>query len=68
MLRGTRDPLASVPDMADSKYVDLRSEHGVRFWMNEFRVDETTLRSAVKAVGTSPAAIRKYLGDGKIRD
>jgi hypothetical protein len=65
MLRGTKDPLANAPDMADSKYVDLRNEREVRFWMGEFHVDETTLRSAVKAVGTSPSKIRKYLADGK---
>jgi hypothetical protein len=67
MLRGTKDPLANAPDMAESKYVDMRNEQEVRFWMREFRVDETTLRSAVKAVGTSPAAIRKYLADGKVK-
>lgn len=46
----------------DGKRIDINDPDEVRNWCDILGVDETTLKKAVRAVGTSAVAIRKYLG------
>ena len=49
----------------DSKRIDLDQPHEVRFWSAALEVSPERLREAVHAVGTSAAAVRKYLQEHK---
>ena len=46
----------------DGKRIDINDPNEVRNWCKSFGVDEDTLKDAVRAVGTSSEAVRKYLG------
>lgn len=46
----------------DAKRIDVKDHNEVRSWCNAFGCTEQHLRAAVKAVGTSSAAVKKYLG------
>jgi hypothetical protein len=45
----------------DRKLVNLGEPHEVRSWTESLGCTETQLRDAVKAVGNSADAVRKYL-------
>ena len=45
----------------DRKLISLEEPHEVRSWMESFGCSEMQLRDAVKAVGNSAEAVRKYL-------
>jgi hypothetical protein len=46
----------------DRSKVNVHEAWEVAYWTREFGVTEAQLRAAVKAVGTSTVAVRKYLG------
>lgn len=46
----------------DAKRIDINDPAEVRNWCKSFGCSEETLKAAVRAVGTSGAAVRKYLG------
>jgi hypothetical protein len=46
----------------DASKINLNESWEVAYWCKEFGVTEAELRAAVKAVGVSVAAVRKYLG------
>lgn len=46
----------------DPNFINVNQPHEVVFWTKELGVSEARLRHAVAAVGTSTAAVRKYLG------
>ena len=46
----------------DGKRIDINDTNEVRNWREIFGVTESRLKAAVNAVGTSAAAVRKYLG------
>jgi len=46
----------------DSSKISLTESWEVDYWCKALGVSETTLRAAVKAVGHSASAVRKYLG------
>lgn len=46
----------------DASKVNVNEDWEVRYWCKEFGCTEQQLRNAVKAVGVSVAAVRKYLG------
>ncbi len=46
----------------DAKRIDIHDPAEVRNWCRSFSCTEAQLRAAVLAVGTSGAAVRKYLG------
>jgi hypothetical protein len=45
----------------DSRRINIDQEYEVRYWSGELNVAPEKLREAVKAVGTSAQAVRKYL-------
>ncbi|BEP42279.1 DUF3606 domain-containing protein [Variovorax sp. V15] len=49
----------------DRKLISLDEPHEVRSWTESLGVTEAQLREAVKAVGHSVEAVRRYLADGK---
>jgi Protein of unknown function (DUF3606). len=46
----------------DASRISLTEAWEVKYWREKFGVTEAQLRAAVKAVGNSAAAVRKYLG------
>jgi len=46
----------------DAKRINLNEPYEVNYWCQALGVTERQLRDAVKAVGDSSAAVRKYLG------
>jgi hypothetical protein len=46
----------------DRSKVNVNEAWEVAYWTREFGVSEAQLRAAVRAVGTSTAAVRKHLG------
>lgn len=46
----------------DAKRIDINDQAEIRNWCKSFNCTEVQLKAAVKAVGTSGAAVRKYLG------
>lgn len=46
----------------DAKRIDINDPAEVHNWCKSFGCTEPQLKAAVKAVGTSGAAVRKYLG------
>ena len=46
----------------DAKRIDSHDPAEVRNWCKSFGCTEAQLKTAVNAVGTSGAAVRKYLG------
>ena len=46
----------------DASKISLTESWEVDYWCKALNVSEVTLRAAVKAVGHSAAAVRKYLG------
>lgn len=46
----------------DAKRIDIHDAAEVRNWCKSLGCTEQELKSAVKAVGTSGAAVRKHLG------
>ncbi|WP_411879676.1 DUF3606 domain-containing protein [Polaromonas sp. YR568] len=47
---------------ADRKLIALEQAHELRDWMKSLGCTEEELRDAVKAVGHSADAVRRYLG------
>lgn len=45
----------------DASKVNLNEPWEVKYWCRKFGVTEATLRAAVKAVGTSVSAVKRYL-------
>ncbi|WP_062362165.1 DUF3606 domain-containing protein [Variovorax paradoxus] len=45
----------------DRKLISLEEPHELRSWTESLGCSETQLRDAVKAVGNSAEAVRKYL-------
>ncbi len=45
----------------DSSRINLNEIWELEFWMKKLKVTREKLKEAVKAVGTSVAAVRKYL-------
>ena len=45
----------------DRKFISLEQEHELRHWTKSLGCSEDDLRAAVKAVGNSADAVRKYL-------
>lgn len=45
----------------DRDRINLSEEHEVRYWTQALGVDEAQLRAAVKAAGSTAAAVREYL-------
>jgi hypothetical protein len=46
----------------DRAKVNVNEAWELRWWMAKWGVSEATLRAAVKAAGTSAAAVAKHLG------
>jgi hypothetical protein len=46
----------------DASKISLTESWEVTYWCKALNVSETTLRAAVKSVGHSASAVRKYLG------
>lgn len=46
----------------DSSKINIHEDYEVRWWCDEFGCTKDQLTAAVKAVGVSAAAVRKYLG------
>jgi hypothetical protein len=46
----------------DASKVNVHEAWEVSYWCKEFGVTESKLKEAVKAVGVSAAAVKKYLG------
>jgi hypothetical protein len=46
-----------------SSMIDVRVDRELQFWTTEFGVSEAALTAAVKAVGSSVAAVRQHLRD-----
>jgi hypothetical protein len=44
-----------------SARINVNHQYELRYWASEFRVDESTLKAAVRAVGPSAAAVREHL-------
>jgi hypothetical protein len=57
------DPKKNGPE--DASRVNIHQEHEVRYWCSKFGCTEAELREAVKAVGTSAAAVGEYLAKKK---
>jgi len=45
----------------DDSRVNVGQDHEVRYWCGKYGCTEAELREAVKAVGTSAAAVGEYL-------
>ena len=45
----------------DSSRININEMWEVEFWIKKLQVTKEKLKEAVKAVGTSVAAVRKYL-------
>lgn len=46
----------------DPTKINIREEWEVRYWTNKWKITRQQLIDAVKAVGTSVAAVARYLG------
>jgi hypothetical protein len=46
----------------DSSRINIHEPWEVNWWMHELKVTRKQLEDAVKAVGTSAAEVKKYLG------
>jgi len=46
----------------DVSRINIHQPHEVAYWCSALGVSEAKLREAVMAVGTSAAAVRRYLG------
>lgn len=46
----------------DASKVNVHEDWEVRYWCKEFGCTEAQLKDAVKAVGVSAAAVKRYLG------
>jgi hypothetical protein len=46
----------------DAKRIDINDPAEIRNWCSSFGCTEGQLKAAVKAVGTSGASVRTYLG------
>lgn len=46
----------------DSSKISLTESWEINYWCKELGISEDELRKAVKTVGHSAAAVRKYLG------
>jgi hypothetical protein len=46
----------------DRANINLHEEHEVRYWTQALGLTKEELAAAVKAVGTSAAAVRQHLG------
>lgn len=46
----------------DASRVNIHETWEVAYWCKEFSCTDTALKRAVSIVGTSAAAVRKYLG------
>ena len=46
----------------DSSRINIHEEWELNWWSEELGVSKEKLKEAVQAVGTSAAAVRKYLG------
>ena len=60
MPAAVKDDQVSEPSTAQP--IDVNNPSNVREWANAFGVTSTTLKDAVKAVGSSPEKVRRYLG------
>jgi len=49
----------------DRKLISLSDDYEVRDWAKSLGCTEEQLRAAVKAVGNSAEAVRKFLANGK---
>lgn len=54
------NPSKKVPQ--DASRVNVNQSWELAYWCKKFGVTAAELRAAVKAVGVSVAAVRKYLG------
>ena len=48
----------------DSSRINIHEEYELNWWADELGVSKQAIKDAVKAVGTSAAAVKKYLGKG----
>lgn len=46
----------------DASRINIHEDYEVNWWTHELNVSKAELVAAVKAVGTSAAAVRKHLG------
>lgn len=46
----------------DANRINISEDYEVSYWCKKFDCTKSELVAAVKAVGTSAAAVRKYLG------
>lgn len=46
----------------DRAHINIHEDHEVRYWTGALGVTKDELAAAVKAAGTSAAAVRKHLG------
>ena len=47
----------------DSSRININEIWEVEFWIKKLHITKKKLKEAVNAVGTSVAAVRKYLGE-----
>lgn len=52
----------SKTNQADASRINLQQDHEVAYWTKALGVTKAELEAAVKAVGTTAAAVRKHLG------
>ncbi|MEO8204361.1 MAG: DUF3606 domain-containing protein [Betaproteobacteria bacterium] len=57
--------LPELPLPQDPANINVADDCELRYWATQLRVDETTLRNAVTAAGTSVDAVRRHLKYGK---
>ena len=46
----------------DSSRINIHEDYELNWWSDHLGVSKQTIINAVKAVGTSAAAVKKYLG------
>jgi hypothetical protein len=46
----------------DRAHINIHEDHEVRYWTGALGITKDELAAAVKAAGTSAAAVRKHLG------
>jgi hypothetical protein len=51
----------------EGEHIDISDPNDMRHWTRELRVDERTLKVAVREAGPSVSAVRHYLNTSRIR-
>jgi len=55
------DILEPYDDVSEHREINLDDPHELKYWTNQFQINEQTLRDAVALNGTSVREVKKYL-------